>query len=91
MGARMHATAGYTAEQSSDLYIADGDWNDWMYGALHKYPITVELSGNSFYPPDEFIAGESRRNWPSAVFVAQIADCPTKIVGVSCSTEALHR
>ena len=86
MGAEMHRTAGYTAQQSSDLYITDGDWNDWMYGALHKYPITVELSGNSFYPPDEFIAGEAHRNWPAAVFVAQIADCPTKIVNVSCGT-----
>jgi carboxypeptidase T len=86
MGAAMSATTGYTAEQSSDLYITDGDWNDWMYGALHKYPITVELSGGSFYPPDEFIAGESHRNWAAAVFVAQIADCPTKILGVTCAS-----
>jgi carboxypeptidase T len=86
MGARMHTLTGYTAEQSSDLYITDGDWNDWMYGALHKYPITIELSGGTFYPPDEFIAGESHRNWAAAVFDAQIADCPTKIVGVSCGT-----
>ena len=47
-------------EQSSDLYITDGDWNDWMYGALHRYPITIEMSGGSFYPPDEFIAGEAQ-------------------------------
>ena len=80
MGEIMESTAGYTAQQSSDLYITDGDWNDWMYGALHKYPITVELSGSSFYPPDEFIAGEARRNWQAAVFVAKIADCPTAIV-----------
>jgi len=86
MGARMHTMAGYTAEQSSDLYITDGDWNDWMYGALHKYPITIELSGGTFYPPDEFIPSESHRNWSAAVFVAQIADCPTKIVGVACGT-----
>jgi len=84
MGARMHQTTGYTAQQSSDLYITDGDWNDWMYGALHKYPITIELSGGTFYPPDEFIPSESHRNWAAAVFVAQIADCPTKIVGVAC-------
>ncbi len=86
MGARMHTMTGYTAEQSSDLYITDGDWNDWMYGALHKYPITIELSGGTFYPPDEFIPSESHRNWSAAVFVAQIADCPTKIVGVACGT-----
>jgi len=85
MGAAMEATAGYHAQQSSDLYITDGDWNDWMYGALHRYPITIEMSGGGFYPPDEFIPGEARRNWEAAIFVARIADCPTKIVGVQCS------
>jgi carboxypeptidase T len=91
MGARMHATIGYTAEQSSDLYITDGDWNDWMYGALHKYPITVELGGGSFYPPDEYIPVEVARNMRAAVFVAHIADCPPRIVGGTCSAmAALH-
>ena len=60
MGAAMEATAGYHAQQSSDLYITDGDWNDWMYGALHRYPITIEMSGGGFYPPDEFIRGRRR-------------------------------
>jgi murein tripeptide amidase MpaA len=85
MGQEMERTAGYHAQQSSDLYITDGDWNDWMYGALHRYPITIEMSGGGFYPPDEFIPGESRRNWEAALFVARIADCPTRIVGVACS------
>ena len=85
MGAEMQRTAGYHAQQSSDLYITDGDWNDWMYGALGKYPITIEMSGGGFYPPDEIIPSESARNWDAAVFVASIADCPTKIVGVTCS------
>jgi carboxypeptidase T len=88
MGAAMHRTIGYPAQQSSDLYITDGDWDDWMYGALHKYPITVELSGSTFYPPDEYIPVESRRNWKAAAFVARIADCPTRIVGVACTTAA---
>jgi hypothetical protein len=56
-----------------------------MYGALHRYPITIEMSGGGFYPPDEFIPGEAKRNWEAAIFVAGIADCPTKIVGVQCS------
>jgi len=89
MGARMSATTGYTSEQSSDLYITDGDWNDWMYGALHRYPFTIELdddNGYGFYPPDEYIPSEVARNLKAAVFVAQMANCPTKIVGVSCGT-----
>jgi carboxypeptidase T len=86
MGAEMARTTGYHPQQSSDLYITDGDWNDWMYGELGRYPITIEMSshGYGFYPPDEFIPEDSRRNWEAAIFVASIADCPTRIVGVNC-------
>ena len=84
MGGEMSRTAGYYAQQSSDLYITDGDWNDWMYGALHRYPITIELSGGTFYPPDELIPSESARNHEAALFVARIANCPTAIVGQTC-------
>jgi carboxypeptidase T len=83
MGAEMQRTAGYHAQQSSDLYITDGDWNDWMYGALHRYPITVELSGGGFYPGDEIIPSESARNHQAAIFVAAIADCPTKVAAMN--------
>ena len=84
MGAEMQRTAGYHAQQSSDLYITDGDWNDWMYGELGRYPITIEMSGGTFYPPDEIIPGESLRNHQAAAFVARIADCPRRIVGSTC-------
>jgi len=84
IGAEMSRTTGYTAQQSSDLYITDGDWNDWMYGAQHRYPFTIELSGNGFYPPDEFIKGEAKRNHAAALYVATIADCPTAVVGRNC-------
>lgn len=84
MGAEMERTTGDHAQQLSDLYITDGDWNDWMYGALHCYPITIEMSGGGFYPPDEFIPGEAARNHEAAVFVASIADCPVRIAGGSC-------
>jgi len=86
MGAEMARTTNYWPQQSSDLYITDGDWNDWMYGALHRYPITIEMSshGYGFYPPDEFIPSDTVRNHRAAIFVAEIADCPTRIVGVAC-------
>jgi hypothetical protein len=85
IGAEMARTTGYRAQQSSDLYITDGDFNDWMYGAERRYPFTIELSGNGFYPPDEFIPGESQRNHAAALYVAKIADCPTKVVGKKCN------
>jgi carboxypeptidase T len=86
MGAEMERTTGYHAQQSSDLYITDGDWNDWMYGELHRYPITIEMAGYGygFYPPDEYIPVEIKRNWRAAIFDAKIADCPRRIVGGTC-------
>jgi hypothetical protein len=85
MGQRMQATVGYPAVQSSDLYITDGDWNDWMYGQLHKYPFTLELGGSSFYPGPDLIPVESERVRRAVIFDAVMADCPTRIVGVPCS------
>lgn len=80
MAAEISRTTGYTDQQSSDLYITDGDWNDWMYGALGRYPITIELSsyGFGFYPPDEMIPDATTRNHQGAIYVAWLADCPTK-------------
>jgi carboxypeptidase T len=88
IGQHMQATVGYPAEQSSDLYITDGDWNDWMYGTLHKYPITIELGGDDFYPGPGLIPIETNRVKRAVVFDAGIADCPTKLVGVACGAHA---
>jgi carboxypeptidase T len=87
MGAEMARTTGYHPQQSSDLYITDGDWNDWMYGTLDRYPITIEMDsyGYGFYPPDSFIPQTIDKNMDAAVFVASIADCPRRIIGQSCT------
>jgi carboxypeptidase T len=84
MAREMARTTGYTAEQSSDLYITDGDYNDWMYGAKRMYPFTFELGGGTFYPGAGIIASESVKNHAAAIYVAQMADCPTRAVGVTC-------
>jgi carboxypeptidase T len=67
IGEEMAASNGYTPDQSSGLYITDGDINDWMWGA-HKvlsycfemYPTGGGIDG--FYPPDEDIAPQTARN-----------------------------
>ena len=43
MGKAMAKTNGYKPEQSSDLYITDGDEIDWMYGVEHIFSFTFEL------------------------------------------------
>jgi carboxypeptidase T len=67
VGQQMAASNGYTPEQSSALYITDGDMNDYMWGT-HKvltycfemYPTDGGLDG--FYPPDEDIVPQTTRN-----------------------------
>lgn len=67
VGTRMAETNGYTPQQSSDLYITDGDINDWMWGehkilsfCFEMYPSSGGIDG--FYPPDEVIERETSRN-----------------------------
>jgi len=66
LGQQMAATNGYTAEQSSGLYITDGDINDWMWGTQKILSYTFEMypvsSSPGFYPPDEAIVPQTTRN-----------------------------
>lgn len=80
----MGRTTGYRAQQSSDLYITDGDFNDWMYGVRRVFPFTIELGGRGFYPGAGIIASETAKNHAAAIYVAQVADCPTRVIGVAC-------
>ncbi|HEY7596227.1 MAG TPA: M14 family metallopeptidase [Actinophytocola sp.] len=67
IGTQMASTNNYTPEQSSGLYITDGDINDFMWGT-HKvlsycfemYPSDGGIDG--FYPPDEQIVPQTTRN-----------------------------
>ena len=63
MGKAMAARNGYRPQQSSDLYITDGDQIDWMYGVHRIFSFTWELYPpetstvwGDHYPPDEAIA-----------------------------------
>jgi carboxypeptidase T len=91
MGQKMQSTIGYPAVQSSDLYITDGDWNDWMYGDQGRFPFTVELGGNSFYPGPGLIPIESARVQRAVIFLATVADCPPRVAHyVQCTAHLEH-
>ncbi len=83
MGKKMASTNGYKAEQSSDLYITDGDQIDWMYGHHRIFSYTVELYPpetatvlGDHYPADERIAAETARNKAMVLYLIEQAGCP---------------
>jgi carboxypeptidase T len=85
LGRQMAATNGYTPQQSSDLYITDGDSLDWLWGQHKIFAYTFELypgssSGGGFYPPASVIPTETARNRTAALMLAEAADCPYKVI-----------
>jgi carboxypeptidase T len=68
VGTEMAQTNGYTPQQSSDLYVTDGDSLDWMWGQHKILAFTFEMYPSSsggldgFYPPGDVIERETARN-----------------------------
>ena len=86
LGRQMATTNGYTPQQSSDLYITDGDSLDWLWGTHKIFAYTFELyprssSAGGFYPPASVITRETSRNREAALLLAEAADCPYKVIG----------
>jgi carboxypeptidase T len=82
-GKAMAALNGYTAQQSSDLYITDGDEIDWLYGRYRIFSYTFELYPTEqptvwldHYPPDEVIPRETSRNRTAILHLIDRASCP---------------
>jgi carboxypeptidase T len=90
MGRGMAALNGYRAEQSSDLYVTDGDQIDWLYGRYRIFSYTFELypsetgtvSGD-FYPDDSHIAPETARNRSALLRLIDRASCPYADLGAA--------
>jgi hypothetical protein len=83
LGRAMAARNGYTAKQSSDLYITDGDEIDWLYGQYRVFSFTFELypaeTGTvkgDHYPDDSRIASATARNRSAILYLIDAASCP---------------
>ncbi|MEU1358981.1 M14 family metallopeptidase [Micromonospora zamorensis] len=86
IGQQMAATNNYTPEQSSDLYITDGDSLDWMWATHNIWAYTFEMypgssGGGGFYPPDEVIPAQTSRNREAVLLLSEYADCPYRAIG----------
>ena len=89
LGRKMASTNGYTAMQSSSLYITDGDEIDWAYGIEHIFMYTFELYPSHsavstlarFYPPDEIIVPQTERNKAAILLLIEAAGCRYALIG----------
>jgi hypothetical protein len=88
LGHAMADLNGYTAEQSSDLYITDGDQIDWMYGVHRIFSYTFELfppeKGSVFgdhYPDDSKIGPQTENNRTALLLLIERAGCPYAQLG----------
>jgi hypothetical protein len=92
LGQQMAQTNGYTPEQSSDLYIADGTINDWEWATHKIYNYTFEMfptgSNPGFYPPDEQIGPQTTRNREAFLRLLEYADCVPRVIGLTCGGPA---
>ncbi|MFG2604368.1 M14 family metallopeptidase [Streptomyces sp. NPDC048514] len=86
VGQKMAASNGYTAEQSSDLYITDGSIDDYLWGTQKIFDYTFEMYPTSawnggFYPPDEVIERETSRDRDAVLQLLENADCMYRSIG----------
>ncbi|MDR7279735.1 hypothetical protein J2S41_006513 [Catenuloplanes atrovinosus] len=87
LGTQLANLNGYTPQQSSDLYITDGDSIDWMWGTHKIFAYTFEMypgssgSGGGFYPPDEVIPAQTAINRTAVLLLAEYSDCPYRVIG----------
>jgi carboxypeptidase T len=84
----MAALNGYKPQQSSDLYVTDGDFIDWMYGRHRIFSFTWELyppdsaaGPRDHEPPDEDIAPQTMRNRAALLYAIGAAACPYDVIG----------
>ncbi len=85
LAGEMAGMNGYRAVQASQLYLADGTADDWLYGTRGIFAFTFELYPRTynpgFYPPGSVIPAETARNRPAVLYLLRTADNPRKVVG----------
>ena len=73
---------GYAPGPGWGLYLTNGDYDDYEYGALGILSFTPEVgnSGDFFWPDPGRIAPLTLENYPVNLFVIDICDAPEKML-----------
>lgn len=88
LGREMAALNGYRPQQGSDLYIVDGDHDDWAYHDHGIFAFTFEMkrgSASRYYPSKSELAADIENNRPAVLHALEQADCPYRSAGLQAS------
>lgn len=85
MGNKMAEWNKYTAQKSSELYLASGDTVDWAYETHKIFAFTFELSpdsmfGGGFYPGAAAIEPTFKANLEPALYMIEKAHNPYSVI-----------
>ena len=86
LGRELAALNGYRPMQGSDLYIVDGDQDDWAYRSNRIFAFTFELARGKprrAYPTLAQIEADETRNRPALLHLLEQADCPWRAAGLA--------
>jgi hypothetical protein len=90
LGRQLAALNGYRAQQTSDLYVVDGDEGDWAYHAQGIFAFAFELAAgnpNRMYPTLAQLQADQARNRPALLRLLEAADCPYAAVGAGLAAK----
>jgi len=79
LGSEVAALNGYRPEQGSDLYIVDGDQDDWAYHEHGIFTLTFEMARGAvkrYYPTQSELAVDINANRPAVLHLLEEANCP---------------
>jgi hypothetical protein len=79
---------GYPAQQSSDMYVSDGDGDDWAYHSQGVFRLTLEMSAGSdrrYYPSLNELTADIARNKGAVLWYLEQAACPYAPAGLAAT------
>ncbi len=86
LGRQMAALNGYRPQQTSDLYVVDGDEGDWAYHDQRIFAFAFELAAGNpekSYPTLAQLQEDEARNKAAFLLFLEQADCPYRAAGLA--------
>ena len=85
LGKELAALNGYRPMQGSDLYIVDGDHDDWAYRRHSIFTFSFEMrrgAARRYYPTPSELNADISANRPAVLHLLEQADCPYRAAGL---------